>query len=99
MAGPLKRLTVVDAYTREGLAVAVRRRLTSREGQEVLRELFLSPDCPTPIRSDNGPDCIARALRAWYGMLTIAPLFIEPGSPWEEGERRVLLTGRCGMSG
>ena len=63
----------------------IRRRLTSREVQEVLSELFLHRGCPTHIRSDNGPEFIARTLQAWYGMLTIAPLFIEPGSPWENG--------------
>ena len=62
---PLKMLTVVDEYTRECLAIAVRRRLTSREVQEVLSEFFLCRGCPTHIRSDNGPECIARALRAW----------------------------------
>jgi putative transposase len=82
---PLKMLTVVDEYTRESLAIAVRRRLTSREGQEVFSELFLRRGCPTHIRSDNGPEFIARALRAWYGVLAVAPLFIEPGSPWENG--------------
>jgi transposase InsO family protein len=82
---PIKMLTVVDEYTRECLAIAVRRRLTSREVQEVLSELFLSRGCPTHIRSDNGPEFIARALRAWYGVLAVAPLFIEPGSPWENG--------------
>ncbi len=82
---PLKMLTVVDEYTRECLAIAVRRRLTSREVQEVLSELFLQRGCPTHIRSDNGPECIARALQAWYRVLTVAPLFIEPGSPWENG--------------
>lgn len=50
---PLKMLTVVDEYTRECLAIAVRRRLTSREVQEVLSELFLQRGCPTHIRSDN----------------------------------------------
>ena len=82
---PLKLLTVVDEYNRECLAIAVRRRLTSREVQEVLSELFLFRVCPTHIRSDNGPEFIARALRAWYGVLALAPLFIEPGSPWENG--------------
>lgn len=82
---PLKLLTVVDEYTRECLAIAVRRRLTSREVQEVLSELFLRRGCPTHIRSDNGPEFIARALRDWYRFLAIAPLFIEPGSPWENG--------------
>lgn len=82
---PVKLLTVVDEYTRECLAIAVRRRLTSREVQEVLSELFLRRGCPTHIRSDNGPEFIARALQAWYRVLTVAPLFIEPGSPWETG--------------
>ena len=61
---PLKRLTVVEEYTRECLAIVVRRRRTSREVQEVLREWFLHRDGPTHIRSENGPECIARALRA-----------------------------------
>lgn len=82
---PLKLLTVVDEYTREYLAIAVRRRLTSRDVQEVLSALFLIRGCPTHIRSDNGPEFIARALRAWYGVLTITPLFMEPGSPWKSG--------------
>ena len=65
--------------------MAVRRRLTSREVQKVLSELLLHRDCPTQIRSDNGPELIARALRAWYGVLAVVPLFIKPGSPWENG--------------
>ena len=60
---PLKRLTIVDEYTRACLAIAVRRRLRSQDVQEVLAELFLLRGCPTHIRSDNGPACIARMLR------------------------------------
>ena len=82
---PLKLLTVVDEYTRECLAIAVRRRLRSRDVQDVLSDLFLRHGCPTHIRSDHGPEFIARALQAWYRLLTVAPLFIEPGSPWENG--------------
>jgi putative transposase len=82
---PMKLLTVVDEYTRECLAIAVRRRLTSRDVQEVLSELFLLRGCPMYLRSDNGPEFIATALRAWYRVLAVAPLFIEPGSPWENG--------------
>lgn len=81
----MKLLTVVDEYTREWLAIAVRRRLTSRAVQEVLSEGFLRRGCPTHIRSDNGPAFIAMALRAWYRVLAVAPLFIEPGSPGENG--------------
>ncbi len=82
---PLKLLTVVDEFTRECLAIAVRRRLTSRDVQDVLSELFLRRGCLTHIRSDNGPGFIAWALQAWYRVLTVARLFIEPGSPWENG--------------
>ena len=82
---PLKMLTVVDEYTRECLASAVRRRLRSQDVQAVLAELFLLRGCPTHIRSDNGPEFIARILRLWYERLTVVPLFIEPGSPWENG--------------
>lgn len=59
--------------------------MTSRDVQEVLSELFLRRGCPTHIRSDNGPEFIARALQAWYRVLTVASLLIEPGSPWENG--------------
>ena len=76
----LKLLTVDDEYTRECLAIVVRRWLTSWDVQEVLSELFLLRGCPTHIQSDHGPEFIARALRAWYRVLTLAPLFIEPRS-------------------
>ena len=81
---PRKLRTVVDEYTRECLAMAVRRRISATDVQEVLGELFLTHGCPTHIRSDNGPECIASALRAWYRLLAVAPLFIEPGSPLGE---------------
>jgi transposase InsO family protein len=81
----LKLLVVVDEYSRECLAIEVRRRLTSHGVQEVLGALFLQHGCPAYIRSDNGPEFIAHALREWYGHLEVAPLFIEPGSPWENG--------------
>jgi len=82
---PLKILTVVDEYTRECEAIVVRRRIQAIDVQEVLGELFLLRGCPTHIRSDNGPEFIARSLRQWFAQLDIAPLFIELGSPWENG--------------
>ncbi len=81
----LKILTVVDEYTRECLAIAARRRLRSQDVQEVLAERFLLRGCPTHIRSDNGLECIAWKLRQWHERLTVTPLCIEPGSPWENG--------------
>jgi len=82
---PRKMLTVVDEYTRECSAIAVRRRMRAIEVQEVLGELFMVYGCPQHIRSDNGPEFLAQALRQWFAQLAIAPLFIEPGRPWENG--------------
>ncbi len=82
---PLKLLVVLDEYSRECLAIEVQRRLTSHGVQEVLGALFLQHGCPAYIRSDNGPEFIAHALQAWYKQLEVSPLFIEPGSPWENG--------------
>ena len=82
---PLKLLTIVDEYTRECLAIDVERRLRSDDVLHRLAELFVQRGAPEYIRSDNGPEFIATALRAWYRVLAVAPLFIEPGSPWENG--------------
>ncbi|MFL5813331.1 MAG: IS3 family transposase [Bdellovibrionia bacterium] len=82
---PLKILSVVDEFTRECICLEVRRRITSREMIEILSDLFLARGCPEHIRSDNGPEFIASILRIWFSKLDIAPLFIHPGSPWENG--------------
>lgn len=82
---PLKMLAILDEYTRECLAIVVKRRMTSRDVIEALGELFLKRGCPKHIRSDNGPEFIAKALRAWFAELEISPLYIHPGSPWENG--------------
>lgn len=82
---PLKMLVVVDEYSRECLAIEVKPRLTSQGVQEVLSTLFLRHGCPKYIRSDNGPEFIAQALRQWYQQLEVAPLFTEPDSPWKNG--------------
>ncbi len=82
---PLKMLVVMDDYSRECLAIEVRRGLTSLTVQEVLGTLFVRHGCPEYIRSDNGPEFIAHTMRDWYAQLEVAPLFIEPGSPWEKG--------------
>ena len=82
---PLKLLVVMDEYSRQCLGIEVRRRLTSQTVPEVLGTLFLKHGCPAHIRSDNGPEFIAHALREWYTHLEVAPLFIDPGSPCENG--------------
>ena len=82
---PFRILNVLDEYTRECLASVVARRMGSQEVILLLAELFLQRGVPQHIRSDNGPECIAIKLRQWLKQLGVAPLYIEPGSPWENG--------------
>jgi len=81
----LKLLTIVDEYTRECLAIEVDRRLTSKDVLRVLAGLMLRHGVPEHIRSDNGPEFVAIAVREWLSRLEVETLFIEPGSPWENG--------------
>jgi len=78
-------LNVIDEYTRECLAVRVWRSLTHQDVLEVLNELFCERGVPVHLRSDNGSEFTAKRVRAWLTKLDIKPLFIEPGSPWENG--------------
>ena len=78
-------LNVIDEFTRECLAVKVKRHLDHEDVQECLTELFCVRGVPVHLRSDNGPEFIANALREWLNKLSVKPLFIEPGSPWENG--------------
>ena len=82
---PLKMLTVIDEYTRECLAIDVCRRIGSINLLERLADLFLDRGTPEYIRSDNGPEFTANLIRTWLNDLEVATLFIEPGSPWENG--------------
>ena len=77
--------TVVDEYTRECLAIVVERRLSSTHVLETLAELFIRRGPPAHIRSDNGPEFGAKAVKSWLRCLQVKTLFIEPGSPWENG--------------
>jgi transposase InsO family protein len=78
-------LAIVDESTRECLAIDVERRLGSSEVLEQLAELFVRHGTPEYIRSDNGPEFTAHAVRRWLGRVGVRTLFIEPGSPWENG--------------
>ena len=80
-----RMLCVIDEYTRECLAIRVERKLNSRDVLDVLGELFVTHGSPEHIRSDNGPEFIANALRQWLQQLQVKTLYIEPGSPWENG--------------
>ena len=82
---PLQILAVIDEYTRECLALHVARRIRSGDVLDQLYELFLTRGIPEYIRSDNGPKFAAKAVRRWLNRLDVTTLFIEPGSPWENG--------------
>jgi transposase InsO family protein len=78
-------LNIIDEYTRECLAIKVARRLCSKDVLEQLGDLFVLRGIPAFIRSDNGSEFIACKLREWLGRLGVRTLYIEPGSPWENG--------------
>jgi transposase InsO family protein len=80
-----RMLTILDEYTRECLSIVTRRRFTSQDVLDELYHLFLMRGTPEYIRSDNGPEFTAKALRDWLYELEVKTLFIEPGSPWENG--------------
>ena len=83
---PLRLLTLVDdEYTRECLAIDVERRLSSADVLERLTDLFIRRGVPKHIRSDNGSEFTASAVREWLAKVGARTLFIEPGSPWENG--------------
>jgi putative transposase len=80
-----RMLNVIDEYTRECLAIDVARKLKSDDVLERLSELFILRGVPEHIRSDNGPEFTAKAVREWLGRVGVRTLYIEPGSPWENG--------------
>ena len=78
-------LTVIDEFTRRCMAVVVERRLNSDNVLHCLTELFVQHGPPDHIRSDNGSEFTAHAVRDWLGRIGVKTLYIEPGSPWENG--------------
>ena len=78
-------LTILDEHTRECLAMLVARRISSHDVINQLYELFLLRGVPEHIRSDNGPEFTAKTIRRWLNHVGVKTLFIEPGSPWENG--------------
>jgi len=81
----LKFLTVLDEWTRESAAIEVGRSIKSRDVISVLEYLFMIRGVPGYIRSDNGPEFIADAVKKWLEEQMVGTLYIEPGSPWENG--------------
>ena len=82
---PFRILNVIDEYTQECLAVRVARQLEAEDVQDCLTELFCAHGVPKYVRSDNGSEFTADTIRTWLNELGTGTLFIEPGSPWENG--------------
>jgi transposase InsO family protein len=83
-------LNVIDEFTRECLAIRVARKLKAYDVIDVLSDLFSLRGVPGHIRSDNGPEFIAKVVQDWIATVGSATAYIEPGSPWENGDSREL---------
>lgn len=81
----LRFLNVVDEYTRESLVIDCSRRQNWGKVKKVLQKLFAIYGIPKFIRSDNGPEFIAKKLQCWFKTMNIQTAYIEPGSPWQNG--------------
>lgn len=80
-----RTLNLIDEATRECLAIRVKRQLNSMDVIDVLTDQFIVRGVPAFIRSDNGPEFIAEAVRNWITAVGAKTAYIEPGSPWENG--------------
>lgn len=80
-----RMLNVIDEFTHECLAIRVARRLKAIDVIDVLSDLFILRGVPGHIRSDNGPEFVAKALREWISAVGAKTAYIAPGSPWENG--------------
>jgi transposase InsO family protein len=80
-----RMLDVIDEHTRECPTIRVDRRLSSTDVIDVLSDLLILRGVPGPIRSDDGPELVARAVREWIAAVGANTALIEPGSPWENG--------------
>ena len=81
----VRMLNLIDEHARECLAIHVRRRINSSNLIDVLADAMIEHGIPEYIRSDNGPEFVAKELRKWLARTGAATLYIEPGSPWESG--------------
>jgi transposase InsO family protein len=82
---PLKWLSIVDEFTRECLVLKVDRSITAEDVIDALAALFATRGVPKAIRSDNGPEFVAKAIQRWLGQVEVEARYIAPGSPWENG--------------
>ncbi|WP_106387463.1 IS3 family transposase [Cognatishimia activa] len=80
-----RTLNILDEHSRECLAIKVQRKLNSADVIDALTDLFILRGAPKFIRSDNGPEFVAKAVRDWISAVGAKTAYIEPGSPWENG--------------
>ena len=80
-----RALNILDEHSRECLAIRVKRKLNATEVIDALSDLFILRGTPAFIRSDNGPEFVAEAVRRWIAAVGAKTPYIEPGSPWESG--------------
>ena len=78
-------LNVIDEFTHEALAIRIDRKLNSIDVIDVLTDLFILRGTPEHVRSDNGPEFIAKAVQEWIAAVGARTAYIAPGSPWENG--------------
>ena len=88
----LKVMPIVDEYSRECLALEVERSISSEDVVETLDQLFTERGAPRFIRSDNGPEFIAQAVKRWLAASGVETLYIEPGAPWENAYSETFIS-------
>jgi putative transposase len=88
----LKMMPVVDEYSRECLSIDVGRSITAEDVVSTLASLFRQRGAPAFIRSDNGPEFIAKAIKIWLEASVVKTLYIEPGSPWENAYSETFIS-------
>ena len=81
----IRCLTVIDEYTRYGLAIYTSRSITSGHVKRVLKDLFEKWGPPACIKSDNGPEFVAKEIQGWLKKAKVKTRYIDPGSPWQNG--------------
>jgi transposase InsO family protein len=88
----LKIMPIVDEYSRECLALEAQRSITAEDVVEILDRLFTERGQPAYIRSDNGPEFIAEAIKCWLATSGVGTLYIEPGAPWENAYSETFIS-------
>ena len=85
-------MPIVDEYSREGLALEMERSITGEDVVKVMDRLFTERGEPAYIRSDNGPEFIAEAIKRWLESSGVKTLYIEPGAPWENAYSETFIS-------